>query len=296
MLPFQNCLRAPIVHRHFSTSSSAFFLGKINRHLNATAPKPHVVETLNKPIGVQEKPKDTDNPFSDPRGIAQKWKDFMDPVKNKERQEVLEREMAKSGMYDVYTFRHTRGKLFHSPPTYWKAEKSLYMPNFTGQNLLSSKTIGTSSSLTGKISVVRMFSSQIGEEKSQSYFTFSDKNYLTPEGYESFLQSHPNSQIVDINVTENAFKAFFVKISKSGIKKTLHKSRIDKYFIIPKKGLDIDLRESIQFINSYSGFIYVLDQEGRIRWAACGEANESERNLLWKTVRGLEREYKALNT
>lgn len=288
--------RAPVGYRQFSTSSTLFFFGKLNRQLNATAPKPHVVETLHKPIGVETKPKDTDNPFRDPRGIVQRWRDFMDPVKNKERQEILEREMARSGMYDVYTFRHTRGKLFHSPPTYWKAEKSLYMPNFTGQDLQSSKVKGTSSTLKGKISVVRMFSSKVGEEKSQSYFSYPDKNYLTPEGYETFLESYPNSQIVDINVTENALKALFVKMSKSGIRKTLHKSRMDKYFIVPKKGLDINIRESIQFINSFSGFIYVLDQEGRIRWAACGDANDSERNLLWRTVRALEKEYKALNT
>jgi len=281
--------------RCFSTTPTAQFLGKLNKQLSATAPKEHRTEILHKPIGTADVPKDTDNSPVDSRGIIQRFKDFMDPVKNKERQEELEKEMARSGMYDVYIYRKTKGKIFYSPPSYWKAEKALYMPNLVGEDLLSSKLKGTTSVLKGKVSIVRIFTSQVGEKQSQSFFKLSDQDYLTPKGYEEFLSAHPNSQIVDINITENAIKALSVKISKSGIRKITNSSRHDKYFIVPKKGLDMKLKESIQLLNTYTGFIYVIDHEGRIRWAACGDASEKERNMLWRTVRGLETEYRALN-
>ncbi|CCH46142.1 Mitochondrial ATPase complex subunit ATP10 [Wickerhamomyces ciferrii] len=281
--------------RLFSTSSTQFFLGKLNKQIQATTPKKHVVEQLQKPLGVIEQPKDTDNPASDPRNLKQKYRDFMDPVKNQARQEELQKEMSRSGMYDVYTYRQTKGKMFLSPPSYWKAEKALYFPNFSGEGLSSSKIRGTTSTLKGKISVVRVFTSQVAEDSIKKYFELLDANYLTKPGYEQFLKDHPTSQFVDINVTENAFKAAFVQLSKSGIKKSLHEKRHDNYFIVPRKSLHIDLREQIQLLNPYTGYIYVVDHEGRIRWAACGQPGENDKNVLWRTVRGLEKEYKALH-
>lgn len=283
------------IGRYFSTTSSSFFIGKLNKQLQATTPKEHVVVTLNKPIGVTEPPKDTDNSPVDPRSIKQKYKDFMDPEKNKDRQAELEKEMSRSGLYDVYVYRQTKGKLFYPPQSYWKAEKSLYFPNFVGEDLLSSKLKGSTSLLKGKVSVVRVFTSDIGEKASKDFFKVGDVDYLTIEGYKKFLESNPSSQIVDVNITENGFKGFFVKASKAGIRKIFPESRHDKYLIVPKKGLNIDVRESIHLLNNYTCFIYVVDYKSRIRWATCGEPDEAERNLLWRTVRGLEREYKALS-
>lgn len=281
--------------RCFSTSSPSFFLGKLNKHLQATTPKEHVVITLTKPIGVREEPKDTDNSPKDPRSIKEKYKDFLDPEKNKKRQEELEKEMSRSGMYDLYVYRKTKGKLFLSPQSYWKAEKSLYFPNFVGEDLTSSKLKGTTSLLKGKVSVIRAYTADLGEKASKGYFKVLDNDYLTTEGYDKFLETNPNSQIVDLNITENGLKAIFVKASKSGLRKVVHESRYDKYLIVPKKGLNIDVRESIHLLNNYTCFIYVVDHQGRIRWATCGEPTEADRNMLWRTVRGLEREYKALN-
>ncbi|KAH3669176.1 hypothetical protein WICMUC_005015 [Wickerhamomyces mucosus] len=281
-------------NRSFSTATNLKFIGKLNKQLAATRPKEHVVTTLNKPIGFQEPPKVTDN-NGDQRSISQKFKDFLNREKNKERQKELEKEISKSGMYDIYTYRKTNGKLFLSPPAYWKAEKSLYFPNFFGETLETSKSISTTPLLKGKVSVIRVYTSQIGEKSSQSFFRFPDHtDYLNPKGYDQFLEKYSNSQIIDINVTENALKALFIQISKSGLRKLNHPSRYNKYFIVPRKTLSLDLREAIHCDNTYGGFIYVLDHEGRIRWVSCGEATDNERNLLWRTVRGLEKEYLAL--
>ncbi|KAH3683102.1 hypothetical protein WICPIJ_005927 [Wickerhamomyces pijperi] len=281
--------------RQFSSAQASLFFGKLNKQLTATKPKPHVVTTLNKPIGFQEPPKPTDN-NGDQRSVTQKFRDFMDRDKNTERQKELEREISKSGMYDVYTYRKTNGKLFLAPPSYWRAEKSLFFPNMQGEDLTNGKTKQTCDVLQGKISIVRIYTSQIGEKSSQSFFKVAEdqESFLSKSGYEDFLAKYPRSQIIDINVTENAFKASFVQLSKGNLRSLNHPSRHNKYFIVPKKTLSLDLRETLHCDNTYGGFIYVLDHEGKIRWAACGEATKEERDLLWRTVRGLEREYKAL--
>lgn len=280
--------------RNFSSSSRLQFFGKLNRQLAATTPKDFVVETLNKPIGLEKKPTVEDNK-GDQRSIYRKYKDFLDPVKNKERQAELEKEISKSGMYNVYTYRKTNGKFFKSPSSYWKAESSLYFPNFYGETLIDSKLQPTLPVLEGKISIIRAYTSQTGELVTRAFFKTTENDFLNSDEYNKFLELYPNSQIIDFNITENATKAFFIKISKSGLKKIINPLRFNKYFIIPRKTTSLELREKIYLDNTYGGYIYVLDHQGRIRWCACGEATEAERNLLWRTVRGLEREYKALN-
>jgi ATPase complex subunit ATP10 len=280
--------------RTFSTSQNHQFLGKLNRQIAATKPKEYVVESLTKPIGLENEPTIEDNK-GDQRSIYRKYKDFLDPKKNKARQAELEKEISKGGMYNVYTYRKTNGKFFIAPPSYWKADKALFFPNFYGETLLNSKLIPTLPAIKGKITVIRAYTSQLGEKASQSFFKTTDTDYLAVEGHENFKSTFPNSQIVDFNITENGLKAFFIKLSKSGLRKITHESRHGKYFIIPRKNISLDLREQIHLENTYGGFIYVLDHEGKIRWVACGEASDAERNLLWRTVRGLEREYRALN-
>lgn len=275
--------------RGFSTTHRAAFIGKFTQQLAATKPKRHVVETLNVPIGLEKAPEVTDNQ-GDMRSVTQKFKDFMDRDKNRLRQKELEKEIAKSGMYDLYTYRNTKGKLFNSPPAYWKSEKALYFPNFHGEDLTSSRPRPTLDTLLGKISVVRVFTSQMGDKSSQGFFKTSEANYLSPEGYTRFLELYPKAQIIDINITENATKALFVKMSKSNLAKMNHKDRTDKYFIVPRKTIPLDIREQIKLDNTYGGFIYVLDPSMKIRWAVCGDAEDKEKNMLWRTVRGLHKE------
>lgn len=280
--------------RYLSSTRPAHFIGKFNKQLAATKPKEFVVVQLNRPIGLPTPPKDTDN-NGDLRTVREKFSDFMDREKNKVRQAELEKEISKSGMYDVYTFRKTGGKFFKSPPAYWKAEKALYFPNFFGETLVSSTSKPTTPVLKGSVSVVRVFTSMLGDKSSRAFFQTAEGDYMTKDGYNRFKELYPTAQIVDINVTENATKAIFIKMSKSGLRSQLHPDRHDKYFIVPRKTIPLDIREQIHMDNTYGGFIYVLDHEGKIRWAVCGDADEKDKAMLWRTVRGLQREYRALN-
>jgi ATPase complex subunit ATP10 len=282
------------VVRRFSTTRPVQIIGKFNKQLAATKPKEHVVKQLTRPIGFEKPPNDSDN-RGDLRTVREKFSDFMDREKNRQRQAELEREISKSGMYDVYTFRKTGGKFFTSPPAYWKAEKALYFPNFVGETLKSGVPNGTTSTICGHVTIVRVFTSLTGDKSSRGFFQTSEGNYMTPDGYSRFRELYPHAQIVDINVTENAIKALFIKMSKAGLRKQLHQDRHDKYFIVPRKTLSLDLREAIHMDNTYGGFVYVLDHNGKIRWAVCGEADEKDKAVLWRTVRGLQREYRALN-
>lgn len=280
--------------RHFSHSSSLRFISKFNKQLSATQPKPYVVAQLSKPIGLTTPPSDEDN-RGDLRSLSQKFWDFMDREKNRERQAQLEHEIAKSGMYNVHTYRKTGGKFFNAPPAYWKAERALYFANFCGETLASSDVKGTTSTLKGKVSIVRVYTSMVGDKSSRAFFnTAEDGDFLGMEGYARFQKTYPLAQIVDVNITENGLKALFVKMSKGALRKQIHPDRHDKYFIVPRKTIVLDILEQLHMDNTYGGFVYVLDADAKVRWAACGVADESERAVLWRTVRGLQRELKAM--
>lgn len=208
------------------------------------------------------------------------------------RQKQLDYDITHSPFYESKAFKNTDGKIFKPPPSYFKRDKAKYFPNFEA-NTLNGKHVELSKLLAGKVNILRVFSTLSGENCVNSYFEIDHLNYLN-EGYEEFKKKYPCVQIVDLNMPEGMLKSFFVNLAKSNIKKKIQPERIGSYLIAPSNTFSSSIREALKCDNLCSGYIYLLDDKSRIRWATSGFATDQEFALMWKCVKGLQKELESL--
>ena len=98
-------------------------------------------------------------------------------------------------------------------------------------------------------------------------------------------------QKVDINLEENALKAGLIRMFMWRMRGKLPVEQHERYFLV-RRGLDDGLKESIGMLNGKVGYVYLLDENCRIRWAGSGPAEEGELEALNNGVRKLVQERK----
>lgn len=92
-------------------------------------------------------------------------------------------------------------------------------------------------------------------------------------------------QRVDINIEQNKLKAMLITFFVPSLRKTIPEDRHDKYFIV-KQGVTDEIRSQVGLVNGKVGYVYLVDGQGKIRWAASGVATDDEIEAL---VKGMER-------
>lgn len=224
------------------------------------AEKPESIKTLAVPIGVEKKPSITDNDGVDHRTREEKKRDFTDMDKNRARREELKAEFARSTFAPIYQFRDTGGKIFRGPTLPFSEQEALYMPSIRGLTLNKVET-GTWQFLGEKPTVVRIFGSSLAEKQLESYTDEID--------FESL-----GAVLLDVNVPTNFVNEWLVKLSANKLKQAL-KGNFHKYMIC-RKGVTPEVRTSIAAGNPLAGYLYVLDSQGKIRWATAGPAEAGE--------------------
>lgn len=201
------------------------------------------------------------------------------------RQKQIDFDILHSPFYDFKGFHNTKGKVFRPPISYFKREKSKYFPNIAGTTLAGDyKTLDQL--LKGKVTLLRVYTSIQGEKCVNSYV----EDYLSQQGYDEFLKKYPRAQIVDLNVAQSWIKGLFVSFAKSNLRKLVPPLRQGKYFMLPNKMFSQQVRRNLQCENEVAGYLYLLDDEGRIRWASSGFTDEKESEVLWRAVKGIEKE------
>jgi len=91
---------------------------------------------------------------------------------------------------------------------------------------------------------------------------------------------------LDINVEENFLRYWIVMMFRGGLRRRMRESRWRRYFII-KEGLDDETRDAMGYYNAKVGYVYLLDEECRIRWAGSGPPIAGERDALIRGVKKL---------
>lgn len=145
----------------------------------------------------------------------------------------------------------------------------------------------TTSILRGKISIVNLFSSTWAESQVATFT--GDRN---PGLQEALNTGKGSVQTVDINLEEKAFRAWLVRVFMWRTRRRLAKEQHRRYFLV-RRGLTDALKQAIGMMNSQVGYVYLLDEECRIRWAGSGPAEEAELEALNNGVRKLIEERKA---
>ena len=166
--------------------------------------------------------------------------------------------------------KYRSGKTFMANPRIFKKDVALYFPNFHGDTL-EGKGKDTTDVLQGKISVVNVYSSQWGLSQVE---TFTGKN--TNGGLQSLLAQNPQvAQMVDVNIEENSMKAWIIALFQWRLKASKPKEEWGKYFVV-RRGISERIRETIGLLNGRVGYVYLVDQDCKIRWAGSGDAEGSE--------------------
>lgn len=244
--------------------------------------------TINRPFGL-DKPALLNHKITETFQLGKIKHELFSAEARERRQKKLDYEIVHSPFYESTSFSNTNGKIFTPPVSYFKADKSKYFPDFICKNIEGNQTSLFDILVQKKVNIVRLFSTMSGENCIKTYFE-QDGTNLANDGYEQFEKLYPNSQMIDINIPSNWAKGFLINLSSNSIKKLIPEGRRSNYFILPEHTLQYDVRQKLNCDNMCSGYIYLLDQEGKIRWATSGYANEEELKLMWKCVKGLEAE------
>ncbi|KAL0075108.1 subunit ATP10 of the mitochondrial F1F0 ATP synthase [Phycomyces blakesleeanus] len=187
-----------------------------------------------------------------------------------ERRHLVE-EATKSYFADVHEMRKHGGKMYHASPKLIKAEKAGYMPDFEGTNL-ERKPIHTTDILKDKISLMSFVYAKYGEPHANSFI-------------EPFLKRFGDKkdiQLVEVNVQENFLKQLLLKAFVPTIRKNLAEERKANYVLLMK---DITrVRKMLDMTNQYIGYVFLVDENCKIRWVAHGNATSEEiGNMLGMT-------------
>lgn len=181
------------------------------------------------------------------------------------------------------------GKSFIAPPRLFKADFSLFFPNLYGEPILDSDRAprNTTPLLTGKISVVAIFSSQWAERQVASFVS----REANPALHDVVARNDDVAQVVHVNYEDNFGKAWLVRLFRRSLRKRFPEKDWGKYLLVPRRVTD-DIRESIGLLNSKVGYIYLVDEHCRIRWAGSGDSYPEEKDSLTRGVARLVDEVK----
>ncbi|CAK9437428.1 uncharacterized protein LODBEIA_P18060 [Lodderomyces beijingensis] len=277
--------------RHFSIAARWLeqrapprFVNTFNEATKAAQKKSYAIT---RPIGL-ESPILLNHRLSDTYSFSNIRNELFGEQAKERRQRNLNYDLKHSPIYEAKSFEHTKGKIFTPPISWFKQDKSLYFPDFVAKTL-TGKQESLYAALSDKYSIVRLFSSITGDNCSRSYFKVNNQDYYTTD-YAQFTKQFPHFQIIDINMPTSWIKGFLLNLSISNLKKIIPPQRYDHYFILPGHILAPEVRETLHCDNQCSGYIYILDSTGKIRWASSGYATAEDLQLAWKVVKGLEKE------
>ncbi|KAI9738667.1 MAG: Mitochondrial ATPase complex subunit atp10 [Cirrosporium novae-zelandiae] len=278
--PLETCVFCNLrtTYPPFRTYASAPLIPTENPNEDEFFPKP-----LARPLGLQKPPRPSENTGIDSRSWRERREDFVNYDKHIVKREKLSNGLAKSYFRDWGNLRVAKGKTFIAVPKLFRADRALYYPNLQGVTLASpDEPQDTTPILRGKLSVVRMFSSEWAKRQTES-FVAEDQN---PELCEVLRAGKAvGAQMVDVNVEDNWVKAALIKLFMPSLRKKLPEEGHGRYFLITS-GLTEKLRVCIGLVNSKVGYVYLVDEKCKIRWAGSGKADQTEKESI---VNGLKR-------
>lgn len=255
-----------------------------------------VPSILERPLGLQIPPQAGQNSPKDTRTWAERKRDFSDYEKAVERRQIYLRTFLRPYFQEWKRTEHYKGKSFVSSDRLFRKDKALYFPNIWGQTLAKDQGpdggMNTTPILRGKISVVGIQSGQWAEEQVDTFISAG----ANPQLQDLLSQNADAFQRVDVNVQGDVARAWLVKLFSGRLRKNVPEHRWDKYFMVKlprdvRLGLTDDVRDAMGFLNTQVGYVYLVDEDCKIRWAGSGHAWAGEIENLNSGIKRLLQEH-----
>ncbi|KAL0960067.1 hypothetical protein HGRIS_011715 [Hohenbuehelia grisea] len=263
--PLQSFIRAP-------TSCSRRFLGSSSRRLQENAKvasssreaatREDPLPLLNRPLGVVEYPTVV------AKSRAERLQDMLDHDKVIAERRHIIKEATKGYFDDLNDTRRHGGKTWIAPKSLIREDKSLYLPNITGRTLDSSKKQHTTSMCQGRITILAMLGTKISE--------IHTKGFIDP-AYERY-KSNPFFQFIQINLQENLLKSMLVNLFTRSLRNSIPPELHSKY-LVSNQNMEY-VRDPMSMTNSKVGYVYLIDENVKIRWGGCADAMIEETRAL----------------
>ncbi|KAF8903323.1 ATP10 protein-domain-containing protein [Gymnopilus junonius] len=225
-------------------------------------PKNKPLPPLSRPLGVRQRPTTV------ARSRAERVKDYLQTENLEAQRRHLVKEATKGYFHDLNMTRKHGGKTWIAPKVLIREDKALYLPNLTGSSLDDGTKKDTTTMCFGRITALAILGTQISEAHAQSF------TYRTNARY----GQNPLYQYVQINVQENLLKAFLVKLYARSLRVTVPKGQQPNY-LISSQNLEY-LRDPMGMTNSKVGYVYLIDENLRIRWGGSADATLQEAESL----------------
>ncbi|KAE9406187.1 hypothetical protein BT96DRAFT_791879, partial [Gymnopus androsaceus JB14] len=189
-----------------------------------------------------------------------------------QRRFLVKEAVTKGYFHDLNATRSHGGKTWIAPRVLIREDASRYLPDIAGRPLSGGPDRHTTEMCLGKITVLCMLSTKISEIHTSSFTTPTLDRY----------SSHPLFQHIQINLQENILKSLLVSLFLSSLRRSVPPELHSNYLLSNSaKNLHFEYdKEAIGLTNNRVGYVYLVDENLRIRWAGCGDATVEEARAL----------------
>ncbi|KAH9939465.1 ATP10 protein-domain-containing protein [Amylocystis lapponica] len=237
--------------------------GKAKVEITDGAAEPPPLPLLQRPLGVHERP------TTQARTWAQTREELMDQDKRLEKRHHLVKEATKGYFTDLNATRVHGGKTWVAPRVMIREDvKSIVFSGYLGTTLDTGAKVHTTHLCIGKVSIISMLSTKISEIQTA--------NFINPTHVE--YSSRLPYQHIQINLQENLLKSLLVSLFTSSIRKTVPEE-LWKTYLVSSQNMEY-LRDPLGMTNRHVGYVYLVDEQCRIRWAGCADPKKEEAEAL----------------
>ncbi|KAF8190530.1 ATP10 protein-domain-containing protein [Pholiota molesta] len=217
---------------------------------------------LNRPLGVRQRPTTV------VKSRTERMKVLLDQEARMAQRRHLIKEAGKGYFHDMNMTRRNGGKTWIAPNVLIREDKALYFPNVKGQCLENGKSKDTTPLCFGRISLIAMLGSQISQVHAAS---FASPTYTR-------FRDNPLFQYIQVNLQENILKAFLVRIFSNSLRNTVPKE-LQSTYLVSNQNMEY-VHDPLGMTNNKVGYVYLVDENLKIRWGGCADALPKEAQAL----------------
>ncbi|KAF7763559.1 hypothetical protein Agabi119p4_8096 [Agaricus bisporus var. burnettii] len=222
------------------------------------APPTNTLPPLNRPLGVRERPTTL------AKSTTARIKELMHTDALMEQRRHLVKEASVGYFHDVNMTRKHGGKTWIAPQVLIREDKALYLPNIAGKVLSDGSTKHTTEMCFGKTTILAMLNTKVSEINVKGFIDPTHARYA----------SHPLYQCVQVNLQENLLKSFLVNLFLRSLRRVTPKE-LHSTYLVSSQNMEY-VRDALGMTNARVGYVYLIDENLKIRWGGCADATKEE--------------------